>query len=380
MRIMQICYCFPPSFSGYGKQLSTVNKAFVRQRKDASILLITAYRTEISGKNYHSCSLFPFLRPKNKFLEKISFYVFCALLPILILKNKNKLDLLHIIKAGPEAAIGVTLAKLISVPVIIKIAQDEIDYDLESISFLRRSRIKILRKADFFISLSRKISLNLERLGILNNKVVSIANSVDATRFVFENKKITLRKELYPEFFDRKIYTFVGSICKRKGVEDFLNALSIIDNKFPIHVNLIGPNYNDISDFEKKVEQIKARENITIDVIGKVEDAVPFIYSSDYFVLPSYSEGMPNVVLEALSCGIPVIVSDIPVCREIVNDTNGIIFETSNVDSLAKAILDIDLINWDEIVISQSALLNYSSDVISEKYYALYKRAINGGK
>lgn len=380
MNILQICYCFPPSFSGYGKQLSTVNKAFVNQKNNASILLLTAYKSSVSGSNYKCQSLFPYTRPENKVLEKLSYYIFCAFLPFLILLNKKNINLLHIVKAGPEAAIGVILGGVIKIPTIIKIAQDEIDYELEKISLLRRIRIKIISKANFFIALSDKISQDLKKIGVCESKIVKIPNSVEASKFNIRIDKNKLRSELFSGDSSEIIYTFVGAICKRKGVEDLLNALAVLDFDYPTHFYLIGPNYNDIGSFKEKINILQNRKNIAVSVIGKVEDAIPFICSSDFFILPSYSEGMPNVVLEALSCGVPVLASDIPVCREILNDKNGVIFEKGNVESLAEALSAINSLDWDSELISKSALKKYSSDVIANMYYELYQRAVDGSE
>ncbi|MBY8155780.1 glycosyltransferase family 4 protein [Vibrio fluvialis] len=378
MNILQICYSYPPSFSGYGKQLSTVNKALLNAKKDTRIKLITAYKNNIKNDERFSVySIFPFNRPKSNKIEKFIFYCFCIILPLYLLRFKSYSDVIHVVKAGPEAAAATKMAKIMGIPIIIKVAQDEIDYDLEKVSYFRKKRIKILQSASYFVSLSNKIKIDLLRIGVSKKKIVHIKNSVEKEKFKLDKDLSDIRRDLYKENFDKRIYTFVGSICKRKGIEDLLHALLVTKFEKSIHVNLIGPDYKDIPNFLELINTVNSLDNVSISLVGKVDNAIPYISASDYFILPSYSEGMPNVILEALSCGIPCVASNIPVCTEIVSNDDGVIFDLGDIKSLSAALLDIDNKSWDRKYISENAIKKYSSETICSHYYDLYERAIN---
>lgn len=374
MNILQICYSYPPSFSGYGKQLQTVNRKYLDKYND-NIIILTAYKgedTEVSSVK----SLFNYIR-SNKF-EKLHYYLFCASLPIMMIKNIKNIDVIHIVKAGPEAAIAVFISWVFKKPCLVKVAQDEVDYNINNVSFLRKIRLKILSKANLFIGLSDKIESDIININIPKEKILRINNAIDLEQFTFYKNKISLRKEVLPNSDDAIVYTFVGAICKRKGIDDILSALKTIVLDKKLIVYFIGPNYKDVKNLNEKINSINnSSEKISIRLHGAVENAKPYIYCADYLLLPTYSEGMPNVVLEAFACGTPVIVSDIPVCREIVNDSNGLLFKVGDILSLQSVILRSMKLSWDSTKIEEYAVSEFSSSLIAGKYRDVYTRLKN---
>ena len=114
---------------------------------------------------------------------------------------------------------------------------------------------------------------------------------------------------------DKKYVLFVGHICERKGISDLISAFEFMVKKYP-YLQLLVVGYG--ADKSKMVQTVK---RMNIDNSVSFEGFVPneklkFYYSlADMFVLPSYNEGMPNAVLEALACETPTIattVGDIP--------------------------------------------------------------------
>ena len=99
-------------------------------------------------------------------------------------------------------------------------------------------------------------------------------------------------------------------------------------------------------------------------------------------VLPSYREGLPKVLLEAAACGLPIVATDVPGCREIViNNGNGILVPDRNVDMLAKAIEK--LVNEPELRAMMGKKgrelveKEFSSDKVIAETLQLYKRLVD---
>ena len=90
----------------------------------------------------------------------------------------------------------------------------------------------------------------------------------------------------------------------------------------------------------------------------------------DLFLLASKFEGFPNVLIESLVCGVPVVASN---CkggiREIINPDNGLIADYDSFESMALKITEALEIKWDNNLISNRAKVKYSSKVISEIYF-----------
>lgn len=129
---------------------------------------------------------------------------------------------------------------------------------------------------------------------------------------------------------------FVGRLMRDKGVLELFDATRALYDKGyrNIKIQVIGFCEDD---FKKQLESLNLSPNI--ELCGYQENVKPYIANAHAVVLPSYHEGMSNSLLEAASCGRPLIASDIPGCREIVdNYQTGILCKPRDVDSLVSAL------------------------------------------
>ena len=91
---------------------------------------------------------------------------------------------------------------------------------------------------------------------------------------------------------------------------------------------------------QKKLDELIAQGNV--EFVGHEEDIKRLLAISDVVVLPSYREGAPRIILEALSCEIPVIGSDVPGIRELIRDgRNGLLVQAKSAKSLSEAIYNL---------------------------------------
>ena len=132
---------------------------------------------------------------------------------------------------------------------------------------------------------------------------------------------------------DRKIhFLYLGRIMKEKGIDELFTAMRRLHEEYGDRVVL------DIVGFfedEYKNEIEKMVEDGIAVFHGFQEETRPYYVTADCVVLPSYHEGMSNVLLEASAIGRPVITSDIPGCREAVEDgKSGYLCEVKNTDML----------------------------------------------
>lgn len=124
---------------------------------------------------------------------------------------------------------------------------------------------------------------------------------------------------------------YVGRIMKEKGMDEFINAAEAFVGK-SIQFSVVGM-YDDAA-YKEKIE----KENI-IKFYGQQTDVHSFMKNAQAVIMPSYHEGMSNVLLEASACGRVCLCSDIPGCREIVDDgETGFLFEAKNSESLIEAV------------------------------------------
>lgn len=128
-------------------------------------------------------------------------------------------------------------------------------------------------------------------------------------------------------------FLFIGRIMKEKGIDEYLQASEILAKKYSnIEFQIMGSFEEDYY-----IDKITAQTNEKIKYLGTSIDVRNQIKEVDCIVNPSYHEGMSNVLLEGAAMGKPLIASNIPGCREIVEDGyNGYLFNVKSVESLER--------------------------------------------
>ena len=137
----------------------------------------------------------------------------------------------------------------------------------------------------------------------------------------------------YPE--NEKIhFLYMGRIMKEKGIDElFVAVRSLYAERQDFVLDIVGF-YED--DYKEQIESL-VREGIAI-FHGFQENPLPYYVAADCIVLPSYHEGMSNVLLEGAAVGRPLITSDIPGCREAVDPgVTGILVKVKDTESLREA-------------------------------------------
>lgn len=145
----------------------------------------------------------------------------------------------------------------------------------------------------------------------------------------------------YPSEAEPIKFLFVGRIMREKGINEYLDMVQIIHKKYQevqFHIcGFLEENYR---------EKIN---NKSIIYHGMVDDIRYLLMQVHCVVLPSYHEGMSNALLEAASCGRPLIASDIPGCKEIISEnSNGLLVKVADVESLVNKIEKFILLAYDE--------------------------------
>jgi glycosyltransferase involved in cell wall biosynthesis len=197
--------------------------------------------------------------------------------------------------------------------------------------------------------LIQKFTLFLYRLGLKKASCVFFQNETNRKFFInnrivkgntrllpgsgvnLENHKF----EEYPIEDGKLKFLFIGRIMKAKGIEELLEAAQLLKREYPnVEFDLIGGSEENYS---QKLDELE-RQNI-IKYHGQQENVHSYIKKSHAIILPSYHEGLANVLLESASSGRPVLASKVPGCIETFEDgLTGFGFEPRSVESLVTAI------------------------------------------
>lgn len=135
-------------------------------------------------------------------------------------------------------------------------------------------------------------------------------------------------------------FLFIGRLIKDKGIMEYLEACKIVKTKYyDVRCLLVGP--YDSNPSALKPEELKPYiDGEIIEYFGEKKDVRPFIAQCSTYVLPSYHEGTPKTVLEAMAMGRPIITTDAPGCRETVIDgLNGFLVPVKDSEKLARKMI-----------------------------------------
>lgn len=166
------------------------------------------------------------------------------------------------------------------------------------------------------------------------------SNGIDTSYFDRVPSVMTQARRIKEEYnLDNKFtFCFVGRVVKDKGIDELLNAFDKLSQEFEdIRLLIVGK-------LEEDLDPISAHSHTILKVnryilnVGFQNDIRPYLACSDCFVLPTYREGFPNVVLQASAMGLSSIVTNINGCNEIIqNGENGITIEQKDTEALYRA-------------------------------------------
>jgi len=134
-------------------------------------------------------------------------------------------------------------------------------------------------------------------------------------------------------------FLLIGRLLLDKGIAEFVEAARIVRATRPeVRFQLLGGPGGDNPSAVPGSDLARWEADSTVEVVGVHDDVRPFIAAANCIVLPSYREGLPRSLLEGAAMARPLIASDVPGCREVVDhDVNGLLCEVRSPASLAAA-------------------------------------------
>lgn len=239
---------------------------------------------------------------------------------------------------------------------------------------VKRLIVDIFEKSDTVIVLGEKWNKVVKEIAPKSN-VEIFNNAVNIPRYKvkWSNDKINI--------------LFLGVLIKRKGIYDLIEAIKILnENKIIKDKNLnfiIGGSGPEELSLKMKIDEYGL--DYCIEMVGWVNSDLKdgLLKKSQVFILPSYNEGLPMAILEAMSYGIPVIATNVGSISEVVMDNKtGFLAEPGDIEKIANYIIDItnSKEEWEkqskickEIIYNKFNENNYFNN-IADMYGILYKQ------
>lgn len=357
---------FPDVQGGVESHCEHLSGELVKLGCDMTVFTRMPY-TGSGERNYKGIKLIPVSCPRNKFLEAIVHTFKC------VIKAKSmQPDILHIHSVGPS--LFVPVARLLGMKVVV--TNHGPDYmrkkwSLPAKIFLKVCECMGVLFANEVITIADNIASDIKRKYGRESTVipngVKIPQKADSDIYI---KKYGLEKQRY-------IFT-LGRLVPEKGFDDLMDAFNMEGLE---GWKLVIAGDADHEDNYSRNLKAKAQryENIIMPGFLKGQPLNELFSHAGLFVIPSYYEGLPIVLLEAMSYGLSCIASGIPANRNVEMDGNRF-YNVGDINALSAKILDFTRLTWNEAARDKQLHViveKYDWKIIAKKTLEVFNSAID---
>jgi glycosyltransferase involved in cell wall biosynthesis len=296
-------------------------------------------------------------------------YTYIALKNAITINRKDKVDVVQLYVLQKNLLLGFLLRWIIKVPFVVSEQSTfYVDGRLEKAGwFKKKAYAYILSRASSIQAVSNYLLTNiLKKLNVRTNAVV-IPNVVDTRVFVYNGNPVNT-----PVTF-----VHVSNMVTQKNVEGMLEAFAQVEkNGLDFKLHLVGPVSSHITEI---IRELKVENKVKVWGARKYTEVAEIMKQSDFFVFFTRYETFGCVIIEANASGLPVIVTDLKVTRELIIDNiNGMFVQNENIEQLA------DKISWainnptafDRLQISTTTNNNYNYHSVSLQFEEWFKTVV----
>ncbi|MBC8171412.1 MAG: glycosyltransferase family 4 protein [Anaerolineae bacterium] len=310
----------------------------------------------------------------GKAFASLSFTLFATLT---LLRHRKKFNVIHSHQVYSPTTIGWLAARLLRYPLIVNLHLGGAEGDIQRLlrnASTGKARLETLKRdASAFIAISQEIAQEMRDQDVPEAKIHFLVNAVDPNHFIPLNPeaKLAMRRKLnLPP--DAPLVVFVARLVEIKGAEVLLKAWEQVPA--PAHLVVIGTGALEDKLKAQAAEKLPGRVTFT----GRIENVDEYLQAADAWTLPSFGEGLPVSLLEAMSVALPVVATPVGAIPEIIESgVNGLIVPTGDVDALAQALTTAISRTDNTITMGKRArdlvLQQYSLDAIGRSYLELYQ-------
>ena len=375
---MMVVRLFYPWIGGTERQAHKLARKLVDRQQPVELVTGwwfrgTARREAIDGiPLYRNFTFWHSLDIKG--LRKFSGYLYILTLIWYLWRRRADYDVIHVHGLNYHTFASVIAGRLTGHKVLVKLANSGPASDINKMRnekqlALARYMLSTALQCDRFVALNEKVVQELKAVGVPVEKIVELPNGVEVTE--------SMRRTSYALNNPARII-YLGRLHKQKGLDTLLQAFQQLQRRRPegsVYLQLVGD-----GPLREELETLAQQLEISdwVEFAGESDRVRAELEQSDIFVLPSRAEGLSNSLLEAMSCGLPVVVSDIPGNRDVIEDEeNGLRFVMDDPDSLVEKL---------SVLLEQEALRRqlgqaayatvereYSLDHVAECYTVLYR-------
>ena len=250
-------------------------------------------------------------------------------------RERSKYSIIHCPTFSHLSGLAVLAGRILRRPTLLRVAtENDVREFAEGRHWKYRLFFRLLRGATSVIAPSAAIRNELLRAGFSSERVVCLGNAVDVNRFrpVTAGEKAKAKKALgLPA--ETPVIGTVARLVQRKGIDVLLRAFAVVAHHHQAHLVIVGD-----GPLGDELRALARELNIadSISWLGFQADPVKWLQAMDVFALPSRLEGSPNVILEAMAMGLPIVATNIGGVVDLVEQgRNGFLLPPDDQEALA---------------------------------------------
>jgi glycosyltransferase involved in cell wall biosynthesis len=257
----------------------------------------------------------------------------------------------------PDGYAALKIGKVLSVPVVTQSIGSDINRIGDPISAMQTRTV--LRETDFLVTVSDDLRKKAVTMGAPPEKTRAVVNGCDLSVFHVRDRLEARQKLRIDPAAEAVVY--IGRMDVKKGLRELVEAAASLHPERPnLHVYLVGEG-PDRPLIESAIQDNNATSYIHALPACAFDDVAVWMAAADLVTLPSYMEGCPNVVLEALACGRPVVATNVGGIPEIMSDECGRLVPPRDPVALAQALASVLDTAWDAAAISARGSRSWST-------------------
>lgn len=384
-RVMMVVRLFYPWIGGTERQAHKLARKLVE--KQIPVELVTGWwfrgtpqKEQIDGipltRNH---TLWHFFDIKG--FRKFGGYLYILTLIWHLWRRREEYDVIHVHGLNYHTFASVLAGRWLNRKVVVKLANSGPASDIKKMRqdrqlALARYMLSTALESDRFVALNEAVVRELTAAGVSPQKIIELPNGVEVD-------DIPARSDYQLDDPARILY--VGRLHSQKGLDVLLQAFHLLCQQAPgsnVRLQLVGdgPIREELA---SQAEQLGIAPRV--DFHGKTDKVIAQLQRASIFVLPSRAEGLSNALLEAMSCGLPVVVSNVPGNSDVVeHGVNGLLFTVNDPHSLAECMKT--LLDKREVrrrlgeAARKGVEREYSLHSVAERYIALYEEMVADGQ
>ena len=368
-RVLMVLSYFYPFRAGAENQALLLSENLRHKGFDVSVLT-RSFNNLLAFETIRTVPVCRAIKTVNaRTLFGLLYFISCI---FFMISKRKQYDILHChIVQGFHSIAAVIVGRLFKKKVVIKIANTGVASDFIDVRRVLAGGyiLRFLRKTDKLVATSMQSAIEARREGFLDGQIAIIPNGVDTRRFKPSDILAPSRSRI----------VCVGRLVKVKGIDILIDAFSQLKREGTCrHLDIVGAGPEHDTLLKKAVDMGCAEE---VKFHGEVADVERFFDTACVFVQPSLAEGMSNVLLEAMACGLPVIATRTGAATDIIQDSvNGLLVDTGSAGGIRDAVRKIVSDEAFAQTLGNNARKTVedtcSIDSVARKYMELYRELI----